>query len=149
VTAADLLTQARAAGLTVSLEPPSRLTLRGDPASVARWAPVLRPHKLALLPLLSAPPSLTPETQEAIAEAIEERAAVRELDGGEPRPVAEREARSAMRVYDLLVAMGEGQTPRWVTMLAPGCSPAEARRIAEGKFGAERLLAIRERLTWR
>ena len=95
------------------------------------------------------PPPLTPETREAIAEAIEERAAIREFEGGETRAVAERGARSAMRVYDLLVAMGPGEAPKSVTLLAPGCTLEDARREALGRFGAERLIEIQEHPGWR
>jgi hypothetical protein len=93
-------------------------------------------------------PQLPLETREAIAEAIEERAAIREFEAGETRAVAEREARSAMRVYDLLVTMGPGEAPKWATLLAPGCNLEEARRVAESKFGAERLIEIREHPPW-
>lgn len=52
-TAAALLDQARTAGVTLRLAEPSRLTLRGDPKIVARWAPLLRPHRAWLLALLT------------------------------------------------------------------------------------------------
>ena len=79
-------------------------------------------------------PPLTRDDRAAIAEAIEERAAIREYEGGESRAIAEREARAAMRAYRVLVAMGEGESPRWATMLAPGCDLAEARVFAERMF---------------
>jgi len=53
MTLATLLTQAHADGVTVTLDPPDRLKLRGDPATVARWAPRLRPHKDELVDLLT------------------------------------------------------------------------------------------------
>ena len=81
-----------------------------------------------------APPTLTTEEQADIAEAVSERAAIREYDGGEDRATAEAQAVSAMRVYRLLIAMGEGEEPKWVTMLAPGCDLAEAERTANLKF---------------
>lgn len=148
MTAADLLTQARADGLTVALEPPARLTLRGDPASVARWAPVLRPHKPALLALLSGPPPLPPETGEAIRESVLERAAIMEHDAQVPCTEATREARASMRVYSLRIAMGPGQAPKSVALLAPGCTLEDARREALGRFGAERLIEIQEHPGW-
>jgi hypothetical protein len=53
--AARLLTKARAAGITVVLDPPDRLKLRGDPVAVATWTPRLRPHKAELLAMLATP----------------------------------------------------------------------------------------------
>ena len=46
-----------------------------------------------------------------------------------------------MRVYRVLVAMRD-DPPKWVTMIAPGCTLAEARREACMQFGAERVLGI-------
>lgn len=43
-------------------------------------------------------------------------------------------AAGAMRVYKLVVAMGEGEPPCRLTMLAPGTDLAEARRVADIKF---------------
>jgi len=81
---------------------------------------------------------------EAIAEAINERAAVREFDGQESRRVAETAARSAMRVYRIRVAMGLGEFPKWTTLLAPGCDLAAATDCARGQFGPDRVLEITE-----
>ena len=53
--AADLLTEAQADGVTLALDPPDSLKVRGDPEAVARWAPLLRPHKADLIALLSEP----------------------------------------------------------------------------------------------
>ena len=135
MTTPDILTQATAAGLTFALEPPDRLRVTGPAEVRERWLPVIRERKAELVTLLSAPPPLSPETLKAIEEAIEERAAVREFEGGEPRAIAEQEARSAMRVYDLQVAMGDGQAPRWVTVLAPDSTLVEAWAEAEGRSG--------------
>lgn len=90
-------------------------------------------HKADLLAMLS-PQGLTADEQADIKESIEERAAIREHDGGEDRATAEAQATSAMRVYRLLIAKNEGIEPRWVTMLAPGCDLAEAERTARLKF---------------
>jgi len=123
------------------------LAALGDGLSVESRQPLteqqrawLREHKPALLALLSDPPPLTGLDHEAITEATEERAAIREFDGGEDRATAEREARSAMRVYHLLIAMPDGTEPKWATMLAPGCDLEEARRDACLRFGPERVL---------
>lgn len=80
---------------------------------------------------MNTPPPLTAEERDDIQEAIEERSAIREFDAGEDRANAEAKAAGAMRVYRLLVAMGEG---KWITMLAPGTDLPEAERIACLKF---------------
>ena len=54
MTAADLLNQARAAGLAVVAAGDS-LKLRGEAESVAKWAGILRPHKAELIALLAEP----------------------------------------------------------------------------------------------
>lgn len=138
---AALLIQAQAEGVTLALAAPDRLKLSGTPDAVAKWAPVLRPLKLALLGLL------TPQTPDplAIREALDERAAIREFEGGEPREIAEREARVAMRIFDALVAMpaGDPSPARWVTLLLPGCDLAQAQATAAWRFPG-RVLEVRE-----
>lgn len=86
--------------------------------------------------------SLTPDERADVAEALAERAAIREYEGGEPRPVAEAAARSAMRVYRLRVRMGAGQPDASVILLAPGCDLAEATRAAHLRFGADRVVLV-------
>ncbi len=133
-------------------------TLRDD-GGVLRVAPasrvgqglqrLIRQHKAHLLLLVNqpAPPALTGAEIEDIAEAVEERAAIREHDGGDDRASADAKAASAMRVYRLLVAMGEGQEPKWVVMLAPGCDPEVAERAARLKFpGRVRAVIFQDRL---
>lgn len=51
--AADLLTKAKADGVILRLDPPDKLKLRGDPEVLARWAPLLKPHRAELLRLLT------------------------------------------------------------------------------------------------
>lgn len=87
------------------------------------------------------PPPLTDEDQASITEAVVERAAIMEFDGGLPRDQAEHQARSSMRVYRVLVGMMDTD-PRWCTLLAPGCDMAEAQRAAVAQFGAERVLEV-------
>lgn len=109
---------------------------------------LVRAHKPALLSLLTRRPvpvaPLPAEDRAAILEAIEERAALREFDGGEPRAVAERVARATMRVYRVRVAMGAGEPDRWVTELAPGCDLEEATESARGRFGPARVLEVKK-----
>lgn len=81
------------------------------------------------------PPPLTGEDLETISEAIEERAAIMEFDGGLSRAEAERQARDAMRVYYALADGNTAQPPRWRVMLLPGVdSLGEARKAAEWRF---------------
>jgi hypothetical protein len=91
-------------------------------------------------------PALSPADREAIREALDERAAIREFDGGEPREIAEAQARAAMRAFRVLVAMpaGDPRPPRWVTTIAPGCDLAEVERTARLTFGDERVIEVRE-----
>lgn len=141
MTAADLLTRARAAGVEVYRRPDGSLGCRGPRDALAVWLPELRARKAELVRLLADPPPLPIEAREAIAESIEERAAIREFDGGEPRATAEHEARVAMRVYNLLIAMPEGP-PKWAVMLAPGRDLEQATDDACRRFGADRVLRI-------
>lgn len=110
----------------------------------------IRAHKPELLALLTGAANdaahhhlwlTTPADCEAIREAIAERSAIREFDGGEDRPTAEREAASAMRVYRFRLT---DRPEVWLTMLAPGCDPAEARHALELRFGPERLVEVLE-----
>ncbi len=100
---------------------------------------MIRTHKASIVALLTGRPipvpNLTPQDQADIQEALEERAAIREFDGGESRGQAEQHAREAMRVYQVRVAMDPG-TPVWVTMIAPGCDLPEATAAAYNRFGA-------------
>jgi hypothetical protein len=61
MTPADILTQAAAAGLTIILEAPDRLRLRGPSDARERWLPEVRVHKAALLELLTAPEAPDPD----------------------------------------------------------------------------------------
>jgi hypothetical protein len=85
---------------------------------------------------------LSPAEIEASREAIDERAAIREFDGGEDRTTAEREARSAMRVFHFRLA---DRPDIWLTMLAPGCDLDDARRTLSLRFGEDRLIEVAER----
>lgn len=142
MTAEELHRNLLAAGFTLRADGG---TLRVSPASRVGQGlqRLIRQHKRHLLRLVGMPeppPLIAPE-QADIAESIEERAAILEYDAGLPRHDAETQAASRMRVYRLLVAMDEGEEPKWVTMLAPGCDLAEAEHGARTKFGA-RLLEI-------
>lgn len=84
-------------------------------------------------------PQLSADDHAAIREAIEERAAIREFDGGEPRAVAEHQAAAAMRIYKFRLA---DKPDTWLTMLAPGCELDQAHRDLVLRFGADRLLEV-------
>ena len=100
-------------------------------------------QKSALLLLLSGrrPRPLPAKAREAVREAIEERAAIQEFDGGMSRSEAESAARAAMRVYEYRVTDSPGS---WLLLIAPRRELDEARRIVEGRFGAKRIIDVRE-----
>ncbi len=142
MTAEDLHKNLLAAGFTLKADGD---TLRVSPASRVGQGlqRLIRQHKADLLFLASLPepPALAPEELESIEEAVAERSAIRQHDGGEDRQIAETRAASAMKVYRLLIAMGEGEEARWITMLAPNTALDEAEHTARLKFGT-RLLRI-------
>ena len=140
MTAAALLAHAARQGVTVEVCDGS-LKLAGPSQSVETLLPAIREAKDELLAHLN-PPPLSPADHDAIREAIEERVAIREFDAGEARQVAERAARSAMRVYQYRLT---DRPDTWLTMLAPGCDLDEARRTLALRFGAERVIEVRER----
>lgn len=145
--ASEVLSSLEAAGIRLSPAPtPGILYASPREAVTEAHRRLIREHKPALLALLTRGPvpTLTAAERNAIAEAVTERAAIREFDGGEPRPVAEREARAAMRVYRALIAMDGGRPARWVTLIAPGCDLEQARHTVAGQFGAARVLELVE-----
>ena len=149
--AQEVLSYLHAEGLDVAPVPgkPNTVLVTPREAITDEHRRLIRTHKPELLSLLTRRPMpvppLPPPDREAIREAIAERAAIREYDGGESRPLAEHQAHAAMRVYQVLVAMDPGQPPRWATLLAPGCELAEATHAAQGRFGPKRVLEIHER----
>lgn len=84
------------------------------------------------------------ELSEAVREAFEERVAIREHCGGESREKAEAEARAALRVYEYRLS-DYGDNGPWLIFLAPGCDLAEAEKSLKNRFGANRVLTVRER----
>ncbi|NCA72245.1 MAG: hypothetical protein EOM91_19675 [Sphingobacteriia bacterium] len=141
---ADILREISASGVELAIGETGNLKVTGDRIEVERWLPEIRARKPELLALLSGaePPPLSPGDHDAIREAIEERAAIREFDGGESRQVADREARSAMRVYQYRLT---DRPDAWLTMLAPGVELDQAHRDLVLRFGAERVVDVRER----
>lgn len=96
--------------------------------------------------LRTQPPPLSATEQADISEALVERSSIIEFEAGATRHEADAQARSAMRVYRILVSMpkGDPRPPRWITMLAPGTDLSEARRSARARFGTERVLNVVE-----
>lgn len=110
---------------------------------------LIRQYKTEWLALLSArtkPPPLTADQHNGIQEAITERAAIQEYDGGLSRSHADMQATRAMRIYRYRVA---DHPHEWLTLIAPGCDLEEARRTLVGQFGAARLIAVEESTGWR
>jgi hypothetical protein len=86
------------------------------------------------------PPDLSSADEEAIAEAIEERAAIREFEGGESSETAKCEARVAMCAFRYRLT---DEPSTWITMIAPGCELEEARRTLDLRFGKRLLDVVR------
>jgi hypothetical protein len=149
MTAMDVLREVAAAGGHVAVDG-GDLVVEAPQPLPAKLVGRLRAHKGALLAHLrgkrssepsSAPAgSLSREIQDAIDEALEERAGIHQFEGGLPRAEAERSARESMRVYEYRLA----DTPStWLVLIAPGCDLPEARRVCERQFGHERVLDVR------
>lgn len=149
MTPADLLSAATSAGLALRVEA-GALRVRGPQGAIATWAPMLKAHKPALIALLQPPPErelptappLSADELEDVRESVEERAGILEFDAGIPRSEAESLAAGATRVFQVLIGMGADEPPRWITMLCPGCTLAEASRICAVKFGVGRVLKV-------
>ena len=134
------LTRMQAAGLVLRAEG-ERLHYRSPVPLTATQIEFLRQHKAELLRLLTSPP-LTPQDHDAMQEAIEERAAIRQFDGGEPCEVAEQQARAAMRVYQYRIT---DKPTSWLTLIAPGCDLDEAHRLLAWRFGGRLIEVIEHR----
>ncbi|MBK5965228.1 hypothetical protein CCR95_14305 [Thiocystis minor] len=141
---AALLETLATAGVRVRLGAPGKLKLSGDQSAIDRFIPEIRAHKAELLARLAAnadPLPLTQDQRDSIREAITERAAIQEYDGGLSRSEAENQATRAMRVYRYCLT---DKPTDWLVMIAPGCDLDEARRTLVGQFGAGRLIDVRE-----
>ena len=132
--AARLLEELTEADLTLAVQGDRLIVTPGDRLTDAHRE-LIRTHKAELLALI--------QEREAVAEAIEERAGILEFDAGLPRPIAETQAVSAMRVYRALIAMPDA-APRWLVMLAAGCDLAKARHALDLRFGEDRVLETQE-----
>lgn len=137
---AATLTRMQAAGLVLRAEG-ERLHYRSPVPLTATQLEFLRQHKAELLRLLTSPP-IAPQDHDAIQEAAEERAAIRQLDGGEPCEVAEQQARAAMRVYQYRIT---DKPTSWLTLIAPGCDLDEARRLLARRFHSRLIEVIEHR----
>jgi len=85
-------------------------------------------------------PELTPDELSDIHEAIDERAAIQEYEGGLPRAKAEHAAKAAMHVYRYRLT---DNPDTWLTMIAPGCDLKEAKRVLNEKFGGGRVIDVK------
>lgn len=90
---ATMLQQARTDGLKIALTPEGEITARGLQSVVAKWVPILRPHKPAIVALLQAASEPVAAWDAADWTAyFDERAGVAEFDGCLPRREAEQQA---------------------------------------------------------
>lgn len=145
MTASDLLRSLSADGFIMRIVDGGRLSVTPAARLTDQLRLLIRQHRDALVDLLSSrtPPPLTAAERQDITEAVAERAAIMEFDGGLPRPMAESEAASRMRVYQALIAMLDGSDPKWLVYLAPGTTLAEAQQELTRKFGADRVLDVK------
>lgn len=79
---------------------------------------------------------------QSIREHFEERAAIREYDGHEPREKAEAEAKAALTVYEYRLTDNPNL---WLILIAPGCDLSQAEQALKNRFGIDRVLTVRER----
>ncbi len=138
MSAAALLERAARQGVTIEVRD-GKLKLGGPSWSVHDIAQEVRESKAELLAHLD-PPPLSASDHQALREAIEERAAIREHEASQDRETAEDMASAGMRIYRYRLTDHTG----WLTMLAPHCTPEEARHDLSIRFGPERLIEVRE-----
>ena len=81
MTPAAIIQQATADGVSLALSPAGTIKATGARGAIARWLPLIREHKPAILATLK-------DVTNGL-EAFEERAAIIEFDGGLPRAEAE------------------------------------------------------------
>ena len=138
--APDLLTLAREHGVDLYVEG-GAIRLRAESEPSAALVEQLREHKTALLKLLSqeTPPPLSATDQDAITEAMEERASIMEIDGHQDRAEAEQAAAKAMRVYRYRLTTSRG----WCTLIAPGWTLEDAEKDL-GNRHEERFIEVIE-----
>ncbi|MEA3273905.1 MAG: hypothetical protein U9Q81_01100 [Pseudomonadota bacterium] len=126
----------KAAGVVMRVKG-GRLAIRSRTPLTDRQRAFFRDHKTALLRLLTRPsvtpvPDLTDEERQAIEEAVAERAAIQEFDGGLSRAEAERQARVAMRVFRYRLTDAPGT---WHALICPGCELDQAKAVLTLRFG--------------
>jgi len=144
---AVIIAKVTASGIALHLTPDgTNLRIESDHPLTEEQRAFLRKHKAPLLAFLrdhpTPPPQpLSPADEDAITEAIQERAAIREFEAGEPRQEADQAAQAATRVYRFRLT---DRPDLWRTLIAPGADLAGARLILAQQLGAERILDIRQ-----
>lgn len=142
---AAIIAKVTAAGIALHLTPDgTNLRIESARPLTNDQRTFLRHHKPAILAHLrqqTAPPipPLSEDDNTAIAEAIEERAAIREFEAGEGRQEADQAAKAAMRVYRYRLT---DNPDLWRTLIAPGADLPEARRTLQHQFGASKVLDV-------
>ncbi len=105
---------------------------------------LIKACKSDLLVVLSeGTPELTPDDLTDIQEAIDERAAIQEYEGGLSREKAKHDAQAAMCVYRYRLT---DNPDNWLTMIAPGCNLKEAERVLITNFGDRRVVDVKKSL---
>jgi hypothetical protein len=136
----DILQELNLAGLSVSLEG-DRVKVENPGRLTNGLRDLIRSHKPDIVSRLSkARAAQNSEMQQAIREQVEERAAIKEYDGGLPRAEAERQADSAARAYCYRLT-DKPNSELWVIM--SGTNLVEAKASLERRFGI-RLVAVYE-----
>ena len=143
MSATRILADLTAQGFTLAVTG-ERLTVAPASRLSSASRALIQAHKAELIAALSRPapavaPPLSASDQDAIHEAIEERAAILEFEAGRSRTEAETQATLSMHVYRYRVT---DRPQDWLTLIAPGCDLEEARQSLLWQFGADRLIEV-------
>ena len=137
MTPAVLIQQVQAAGGSIHATG-GRIKLSAPRPLPSVLVETIKVHKAEVLAYLG------DDLAENIREHFEERAAIQEYNGGLPRERAEAQARAALRVFEYRLS-DNGPNGPWLILLAPDCDLAQAERSLRNRFGADRVLSVRER----
>jgi hypothetical protein len=112
MTPATIIAKMTADGLRLALTPVGTISARGDQAAVDRWLPIIREYKPGIVVALQ---ETANDLHSVDPEAFEERAAMREYDGGYSRQDAE-----LLAAWEMTQALFARLTAReWLARYAP------------------------------